>query len=254
MAKCRNNFIIYVLLVITVIFVFVNRAQAQFQTKYSVSFGVNTLSILGDNPAVKPMYSSESSDFGAGFNAPQTGFSLRFFMTVDEDERFVVPFGMDYNFFRGAERYPIAKFISVHRKNEIDIPTVVAGLHYNLVRWPLANAKAYIGIEARGTFLPEGRIEDKIHYYFLDSTVTISENTKSSTFRLGGALRLGVEGQLHKRLFVNFNGAIGIMNLVGLDDERGELLTPFKKMPYYLETKESFVYLFQYQFSLLYKL
>ncbi len=229
-------------------------AEAQFKTKYSVSLGINTITIMGNNAAVKPMFERGSDVFGGSFNGPQTGLSIRFFMTLDEDEDFVMPIGLDYNFYRGLERYPISKFISIKRRHEVDIPVIAAGLNYNFWRWPLAKAKAYVGMEIRGAFVSQGSLEDTEEYFQLDSTYTTTINTKDAAFRLGGALRLGIEGIVYERLYVNFSGAVGVMNLIGRDDERGELLTPFKELPLYNETEEQLLAWFQYAFTLQYRL
>lgn len=228
--------------------------KGQFESKYSMSLGINTTAIIGDNPASKKMFDRESDVFGGGFLGAQLGVSFRVFTSLDEDENFILPIGIDYNFYRGVERYPISKFISVKRHHKTDIPTFVAGLNYNFIRWPLASAKGYIGIEARGALISQGRIDDTEEYFLFDSTYTRAADTKEAAFRLGCAIRLGIEGQLHKKFFVNFSGAVGVVNLIGRDDSRGELLTPFRKVPFYEEGKESLVFIFQYAFTIQYKL
>jgi hypothetical protein len=62
--------------------------------------------------------------------------------------------------------------------------------------------------------------------YSLDTTL------KPSVFRLGGAVRVGVQGILSEPLRINISAAYGVYNLVGRDlrstgaDRRGQLLTP----------------------------
>jgi hypothetical protein len=62
--------------------------------------------------------------------------------------------------------------------------------------------------------------------------------------------RVGVEGMLFDPIQLNASVGLSCMNLIGRDDTRRELLTPFK----WLEVKESYVWnlnfslLFQYTF------
>ena len=62
--------------------------------------------------------------------------------------------------------------------------------------------------------------------YSMDTTL------KSNVFRMGGAVRFGVQGILSEPLRINISAAYGVNNLLGRDlrttgaDRRGQLLTP----------------------------
>ena len=53
--------------------------------------------------------------------------------------------------------------------------------------------------------------------------------TKPSTFRLGGALKLGIVGEIFDPWYLNTSIGIGVVNFVGKEDSRGELLTPSRR-------------------------
>ena len=58
---------------------------------------------------------------------------------------------------------------------------------------------------------------------------------KDDAMRIGALLKLGVEGRLRDNFYINAGGAIGFMNIIGKNNNRGELLTPIAMF----ETQES---------------
>ena len=247
-------FLIIIVLLVVVIF---NRTNAQFETKYSLQLGMTTLHILGDNPATKPMIERDTTGnavFGGSFDGGQPGFSLRLLMALDTSNIISIPIGIDFTLFEALERYPVARYVSVKYKHTVFNPTFVVGLNYALVRYPISKSKIYAGLEARGSLITSSRLESRLDFLALDSTYTKVLEIKNSAFRLGAAVRLGIEGQVAKDWDVNMSCAIGVMNLIGRDNSRGELLTPLRKTPYTEETKESYVYNFLFSMSIMYRL
>jgi hypothetical protein len=254
----------YPIIIFFLLVIFNNRLFSQFNEKYFLQFGLTTLHVLGDNSATKPIIESnfnEQSIVGGSFNGNQPGLTLRLIMALDSTERLTVPIGMDLTYFEALERYPVPTDsiynlgnVLVKYKHTIINPTIVAGVNYTLVSYPKIKGKIFAGLEARASFFVNPNLQTKLEFLTLDSTFTVDTNAKASAFRLGGAFRFGIEGQIFKNWKANISGALGIINIIGRNNERGELLTPFKKTALYYEDKESYIYNFLFTMSVIYSL
>lgn len=223
-----------------VIFVMLTSAtEAQFINKFKVATGLTTTSILGNNPAklpMVPMTDEEDAVTGGALKHAQPGVELRFTFPVDMSETMSIPLSLDYTFFTGRERINTSQFIVDIWTHSLNIFSINTGLHYVFYKMDFANAKMYGGMEARLSFIHniDTRAErDYLEDLLPDETWIVP--AKESTTRFGGNLRLGVEGKLHKNLYVNTGAVLSVVNLIGKDDARGELLTPIK----FLEVQES---------------
>jgi hypothetical protein len=214
-------------------------SEAQFINKFKIATGLTTTSIMGDNPAklpMIPMTDEEDAVTGGALKHAQPGIELRFTFPVDMTETMSIPLSLDYTFFTGRERINTSQFIVDIWTHSLNIFSISTGLHYVFYKMDFANAKMYGGLEARLSFIHniDTRAErDYLENLLPDETWIVPP--KESATRFGGNLRLGVEGKLHKSLYVNTGAAFSVVNLIGKDDSRGELLTPIK----FLEVKES---------------
>ncbi len=227
------------------------QSNAQFKN-VSLTAGLVTTSILGDNPGTWPIVERDvnvNHDIGGSFRGNQPGFGFRLMFPLGNGDKFNVPVGLDYIYYRALEKVPITQKTTLFLRHTVSIPTAALGLNYYLFKFPIANVKAYTGVEARGSFLQEGNFYRRFEYELQDSTRIIDTKAKDAGFRLGALWKLGVEGEFIYPWYVNTGVAFGAVNLVGRDNERGELLTPMKSF----ETKESMVYNFHLYFMIQYK-
>ncbi|MEM4260712.1 MAG: hypothetical protein QXG00_05740 [Candidatus Woesearchaeota archaeon] len=213
-----------------------------------IIFGLSTSRILGDNPGAKPMVERDTSKpavNGGSFDGFQPGFVLKLNFKIDKNGNFEIPLGFEYNSLRAAERVPISRYTTATLYHSVDVPAVSIGFNYLFFKFPLANVKAYIGLETRLNFIQSGTWRREIKYGYLDTTDILERKTKVPATRLGGIIHLGFEGEISEPLFINTSFGLGAMNLIGRDNSRGELLT-FSR---YNELEESIVY--NYYFSLM---
>lgn len=226
-----------------------------FSQNMNVLFGtgISTLNILGSNPAKKEMQPSDtnSKGYGGSFEDAQPGVEFRLNLDLDSAGDFRIPIGFDYSFFSAAERIPMPS-VTATLQHYMSVMSPYTGIHITFARFPFANAKAYGGIEARGTWVHHATFARQIIYsppFPQDLNESISFRTKAEAFRLGGSIRVGIEGELQHPIYINSSIAYTAINLVGTNDGRGELFTPTK----FFETKESLVNCINFSLMILIK-
>ncbi|MCL5991692.1 MAG: hypothetical protein M1419_06270 [Bacteroidetes bacterium] len=245
--------IIVILLLITL----TGSLLAQFSKGFSLGWGMKTTELIGSNPASKPFSEPDPNKpplFGGGFDGPQPGMELLFEFPVGENNNFTIPLGIDYTFFQGLQRIPLTYFVLQDLDNRIDISSISLGLNYAIKKYDIANAKFYVGLEAKTSFVGKNVFTIVTNYRNLDSIEILESSLKESCVRLGGSLKLGLEGEIAQNWYVNIHGTLGILNLVGRNDSRGELLTPYRKTSFSFENQESLVFTIQYSFLIQYRL
>lgn len=204
-----------------------------------LSAGFTTQSFMGDQIAANSLVARDSISLpGASFNGQQLGASLKAVVYLDADKKLSMPIGLDYVRFFGAQRLEVSQFYRIQLFNSLHAITPTLGVDYSIFKLPLANASVYAGAELRGSFFTGGSLirEDFLNFYKVvggfnvfdrDSLLkTIETNTKPNTFRLGGAVKVGVEGKIQGPMFLNISLSYGSPNLFGRDNARGELFTP----------------------------
>ena len=228
--------------------------NAQIFKNTSVAIGLSTSQLINDNPAAKSIQPSSSDEpivFGGGFVGAQPGLEVRITTPFTEDERWRIPYGIDYQFYSAKERIPIGRNIEDKRFHSMQIITPFIGVNYVLQDLVYLKAKTYVSAELRLAMINNivNRLEE--NYFFLDQfDTTINYATKGNATRLGGIVRVGVEATLFEPLELNASVGVSLMNAAFRDDARRELLTPFK----IFETQERFLWnlnfslLFQYTF------
>ncbi len=217
-----------------------------------LSAGISTIEILGDSPNSKTIVNRDTNvvTVGGSFNGTQPGFGFRAQASLDENNIYSIPFGFDYYFFEGLERIPAPGSYTAKWRHTADIMTFTAGFNYAFVKFPLANVRGYASFELRGSYIMQGEIVQTTINSQTDSVSVNEYVTKESAFRLGGAIYIGFMGDIEDPLYINFYTGLGIMNLIGRDDNRGELLTPIN----YYENKESLVYNLHFSLQIQYRL
>jgi hypothetical protein len=232
---------------------FINNSLFSQFKNLSITSGISTISILGDNPGAKSIIERDTTKepiYGGSFKTPQACFSFQVNVGLDDENKFIVPIGFEYVYFNALERIPAATQLTVYLRHSISVPTFYTGFQYQFMKFPLANVKAYAGLEARASFVQEGVFYRRFYYHALDSSFIYESKTKDAATRFGAVVRLGFQGEVIDPWFVNFSAAYGVMNLLGRDDKRGELLTPLTNF----ETKESLVFNFHLALLIQYRL
>lgn len=228
-------------------------AYAQFSKNLFPAIGISTVKILGDNPGALPILQTDTTKeaiTGGSFDGAQPGVDFRLTYTLDDDKTFRIPFGMDYSFYEANERIPASQFVTIKLTHSLETASIYTGFHAVFLRFPLADAKAYAGLEARGTLIHNAKYRYR-EVYATDGTANkdITIESKKDAWRFGGLMRIGIEGEINKSLQINTSAAFAILNLLGRDNKRGELLTPFATF----ESEESIVYNFHFSLLIQYK-
>lgn len=246
-----KNIFSYIFLFSFVLLIFNQTTIAQLKG-VKVGFGISTVEILGNNVATRPfLTTTEDGDiFGSSFDGSQPGIRLGMTFPLDKNEIFEIPVGIDYHFYMGRERQPISSTADIKFRSDIDVATITLGINWAFYKFnpEITDAKFYLGLEARAANIFVGVYEREANYNIAKDTI-YSNPTKPTTLRLGSAINFGVNGEIFEPWYVNVNFGLGIMNLIGRDDDRGELMSLVKKTSTYNETKENFV--IDYHFSLL---
>jgi len=214
-------------------------ASGQSQVRFRVAAGLSTDWITNDNPGVYRIAgtgdeSDTNAGFGGGFDGMQMGWGIKAFADLDKQKILRIPFGLDYFDYTGVQSIQSQNF-KVRVQHDVDIYSYYGGFEWSFVEFPLAYARAYLGAEARVTTVSANTIEFREQYFNTTPPVDTVRTTsgKPSATRLGGMMRLGIEGELYYPVFLNTSVSWGVMNLIGRDTTptweggRGELLTPF---------------------------
>lgn len=253
--KWKNVF--RVSIIVWVLSIAVNTATFAQLSGIRVSAGLSTIEIIGNNIAQYPLIwdTPDGKIYGGSFDQSQNGFRIEAIFSLDESEKIEIPIGFEYSFFSGRERQPISEVSDIKFKHDIGAAIVTLGFLYSFYEMKPFNLKAkfYSGIDTRTSFIGQGRYEASINYT-IDKPEVISYNTKESAIRFGGAVLMGMNGEITKQVCVDFRAGLGMMNLLGKDDERGELFTPRKKTGDYEEKGESSVFTFHFAMLLQFRI
>lgn len=215
--------------------------------------GVSTVEILSNNLATKNFIHKEGDETfsGGSFDQSQPGFRLEALFAIDDEETFEIPVGLDYHFYMGREKDGAYDVTHILKKNDTDVLTWTLGLNYSFFKFNPINsvAKFYVSLDTRTAIVFQGHFEQDKFSADLKTHDILALDTKKSAVRLGGALSIGLNGRIYDPVYVDFKAGFGLMNLIGRNHVRGELLTPFKYTTNYTENHEG--YLYNFHFSML---
>ena len=247
------------LLILTIGCVLAHQAAfAQSQLRFRVAGGLSTPWITNDNPATYRIAGNgdptdSTAGFGGGLDGMQIGWGLKGFADLDKQKVYRIPFGFDFWSMSGTQTIQGNRFeISV--RHDVEMYSGHMGFEWSFVEFPLAYARAYVGAEARLTHVGPNSIRTYEEYRSTDPP-TIRDNTvsrKEAATRIGGMVRLGIEGELYYPVFLNTSVGWGVINLFGRDTRptweggRGELLTAVGLN----ESGESYVHMLNFTFMI----
>lgn len=198
-----------------------------FNYEYSLGVGFTTTKILGNNPAINTISPINVVDPpGGSFNGAMPGIEVKGQYKLDEIGDWRLVGGINYNFYSARERIP--RDISTFRlMNSVNILSPLVGINYTLMRFPTAMSFVYVGVEARYNYIHAISL---IRQEEITTTGEIEEfefTGKEAAGRIGGLVKIGLEGELYENYMINVSWGIDALNLLGADDSRGQLLTPF---------------------------
>lgn len=207
--------------------------NAGAQIRYRVAGGLSTDWITSDNPAVYRLASSDTAinpkdEFGGALDGMQVGFGVRIYADLDAQKKFRIPLGVDIYTFSGVQALNATTY-KVRLRHDVNVFTGIVGFEYSFLEFPLAYARAFVGGEIRPLYVaPNNIVQDDFTIGPTGNIISTHKefNGKPGAFRLGGMVRLGIEGEIYYPVFLNTSIGYGVMNLIGRKDDRGELLTP----------------------------
>ncbi len=217
-------------------------ATAQAQVRYRVAAGLSTDWITNDNAATLRLSNTQdtvdfNAPFGGGLDGMQIGYGLRLYADLDKQKIVRIPIGIDVFNYSGAQALNGSGYTYSVRHDNTLVSTMI-GFEWSFVEFPLAFARAFAGAEVRPLYVGASTITSLGNTLVNGVWVTnINQTTnfKEGVWRVGGMLRLGLEGEILYPVFLNTSVAYGVMNLIGRDTRntaeggRGELLTPVPK-------------------------
>ncbi len=224
--------------------------------------GLSTMTILNDNAAVKKFEDRSNPDkdvYGGSYQEIQSGIDFHIVVPLDENDLFRLPIGIEYMMFRSKEylHYIVSgrPGDDIYISNQNDLISIYSGIHYVLMKYKPYDVNLSIGLELKATYNTniETMIERRYHngdiekYHFYEAIDNGQQ--KADAMRIGSFLKINGEGRLLNNLHANIYFGLGIVNLIGLDDSRGELLTPVKEG----EAAENMIMVYQIGFQFKYR-
>jgi len=233
-------------------------------TGFRVSGGLSTMEIIGNNIAEYPFVfvKPEGKLYGGSFDQSQNGIRLEAVFPLDTGEIFEIPVGLEYHLFQGREKEWMEYKSDVRLMHDVDVASLTFGINYSFLEIKPFNYKAkfYLGVDTKINYFFNARFKSIAFYYQIKDTVTTIYQTKDPAMRLGGEVLFGLNGELYENINIDFRVGLGLLNLLGKNDDRGELLTPNKLIKsqeneqLYLEPSEGSVFNFHFMMMLQYRL
>lgn len=240
----------FIILLVVYFFFFGNYYLKSQLKNISVEFGMLPSLVVWNDKITSPLGSSSQNYRGGGFFSFNNAFSFKTVFKPFANYHFSFPIGFEYIFYRAYHRVPISPFVTAYLTHSIDLPSINIGSRYSFFKLPFANVWTYGELNLSGNFVGSSKYSVKIDYQLLDSSSAKAVIGKTSVFRFGGSLRFGFLGEIDGPWNVNIYSGLNLLNLLGRQDSRGELLTPSN----IFEPKENPVYNFQLGLSIIYNL
>jgi hypothetical protein len=218
--------------------------------EYYVGIGLAGVNIFDSNPAWDPINSRDV--IGGSFDGVENGFSISAATNLDENSTWMLPFSFEWLFLSANEQYVRASYQKEFWNHQIDLQKISTGIQWNFCTFPFKDVRAYMGLEVKAVLVNNQELTVK--YKNTTTGVLVEEErnykVKDAAVRLGGEYKIGFRGELAHNLYLNVFAGYECLNLLGRDDNRGELLTPLSTY----ETEEGLVSGIHYNFIIEYKL
>lgn len=222
--------------------------------KNAIALGLSTNRVFGIS--AESMYSTDDNVATNGsFNGAQPGIDFRYTMDLDEEGSFRMPIGLNYEFFSARERIPISRILDIKLEHTLNIISPYIGLEYRFFKLPKARAYLYGGFDLKASFISNAKYTQSVFNISTQENESQGSASKENATRFGTTYRIGIEGEISDNYEINVSSGLNVLNLIGKDGNRGELLTPIpRSSPISTENQESVVYglffsiLLQYRF------
>lgn len=217
----------------------ITSAKSQFDEIY-ISSGLTGTNIFTDNPATMPIFEKDKNKafiIGGSFDGVETGTMIKGEFSIDNRATLFIPISFEYVWFNANEIVWPTWDKKIYLEHCVDAQKFSTGLKWYFYQFPFQNVKPYIGFEMKAIFFNNQTFSNQLHYLGNDSIVDIKQTTKKSAFRMGGEAMIGFRGGIFDRFYLSGSLGYEILNLIGRDNARGELLTPFPQA----ETEEKYV-------------
>ena len=225
-------------------------------TDFYFGIGLAGTNFLEDTPSWVPIsFSPDENDYriGGSFDGVESGLHLSFVTNLDSESNWMLPLNFEYNWLSANEEIYYSKTIGKYH-HRIDVQKISTGIHWNFYTFHFQDVNAYMGAEFKAVFVNNQKLTSQQITKQDDGTITTVngpyKNEKPNAVRLGSEYKLGFRGELVKNFYINSFLGIELLNLLGRDDERRELFTPYKKG----ETQEQYVAQWHFVLLIEYKL
>lgn len=199
-----------------------------YDYEYSLGVAFTTTKILGDNPAINTLRPINSSIPGGSFNGAMPGIEIVGQYKLDEVGDWRLVGGVNYTIYSAREKFPgdisIFKF-----SHSLNVLSPLVGINYTLFRFPTAMSSFYAGVEMRYNYIHGSELILNENSRANDELLSQRSISKESAGRMGGLVKLGIEGEVHENYMINVSWGLDVLNAVGRDNNRGQLLTPYSK-------------------------
>lgn len=232
----------------------INKTVDKNEGKNAIAIGLSTNRVFGIS--AESMYSTDDAAATNGsFNGAQPGMDLRYTMDIDEEGSFRIPIGFNYEFFSARERIPISRILDIKLEHTLNIISPYVGVEYRFFKLPKARAYVYGGFDLKASFITNAKYTQSVNNINTGQNESQGTASKENAMRFGTTYRIGIEGEISDNYEINVSSGLNVLNLIGKDGNRGELLTPIpRSSPISSENQESIVYglffsiLLQYRF------
>ncbi|MER3328553.1 MAG: hypothetical protein RIF34_03160, partial [Candidatus Kapaibacterium sp.] len=199
--KIYNRFAALVLLIVVLLLPSQMKADV-YDYEYSLGVAFTTSKILGDNPAINTLRPINSSVPGGSFNGAMPGIEIKGQYKLDDIGDWRLVGGVNYTFYNAREKFP--GDISIFRlSHSLNILSPLVGINYTLFRFPTAMSSFYAGVEARYNYVHGSEFILNETSRATDEQLSQRSISKESAGRIGGLVKLGIEGEIHENYMIN---------------------------------------------------
>ena len=223
-----------------------------------INVGFNTFRLIGDNPAIEPIFVNSDSKLGysgGGLNYIEPGIDLSATLFLDANYTHRIVIGGEYIYMYPKEIVTIKNYAYRYAYHKVYFIDGYVGYHFSFYKTPFQNVRIYSGLELMFNNILLNELE-----YGIKSIANAKPSPnlfeedkyvykKEPSFRIGGRIRAGFEGRIKNNIYIVANGTLGIYNLLNRNDVTGELFTIYDS----IDKKESFQPFFNFLISFQYR-
>lgn len=224
-------------------------------TDFYIGCGLVGTNFMEDSPEWIPISFSaneETLKYGGSFDGVETGIHFSLITNLDTDHNWLLPLTFEYNWLKAGEEVYASQYKKYVTSHKIATQKISTGIQWQFYTFPFKDVRAYIGAEAKAVFVNNQLM--KVESIIVSDegvvqSVTTHRAAKPDAVRFGSEIKLGFRGELLHNFYINTFLGMEALNLLGRDDMRGELFTP-----YIMESKEQIVPQWHFVLMLEYKI